>query len=210
MNLFSLPMPKQLPRLEVFSLGNKYADISVLAIWNLFAEVWRNSGLLINPHPEILRQYKWLLNFVSNPINHNSYIINLKTPFMQSILKLSFEFRLHILLALIYTTHTKFLHFSLQRRRIRPLLARHFLPRFHSSTHKRSKRPSLQNLIRNRIPSSLPSLPEPIRTIIPHFRNQLRFRPLHIQPSQPLLQPPIKLNLFDLSLPRRHPREGVG
>jgi len=202
------PWPKPEPRLQVTHLG-KYAYISVLAIWNLFAEVWRHSGLLIDPDPVNLRAYKFLLRYFSNPLHQTySYLVNLKTPFMRSVLKYSFEDRLSILLALIYSNHSKFARSCVQPRRIRPLFTRHFLPRFHSPPHKHSKLPSLQNIIRNRLPS--PSLPEPTRTIIQHFRNQLQFRPRCIQPSQPPLHPPTKLNLFDLTLPRRHPREGVG
>ena len=198
MTLFRRPWPDVEPTLKVYDVGPHMAGVTLAEIWKYFLA----AGLYDDGTPTNAIQFLFLRKITAtNPTF--TYRFNLKSPFSHSILKSSLLAKTFILVSLIHFTvkhppKSSYYH----RRRIRlKLLARHYLPRFHSLTkhHTTFHPPHCQTkltpqnehfLFRLFIPRLFV---KPIRfPKTPSIHNLLRHRPsLSSAPPPPLTTPQI-------------------
>ena len=182
-----------LPQLLVEDVGRPHVRITMAAIWSYFLE----AGMEVDDciHCKFLSSY-------CTTHAHNSFRFDPTSYFGKSILQYPLWYRTGIIINFIYASIWIQKPYFLQKRIRSRLLSPNY--------HKRPHLVSLHNLIRNRIkPHSIP-IPPPPPPIKPLHRHKTFFSLITISPSTPIIfRPPIPLP-YGLSLPRRHPREGVG
>ena len=183
--------PLILPQLKVEDVGWPHLRVQMSDAWTFFLEAGMvDDGCFF---------YRFLSSY-SRTHPYHSLRFNPVSPFGKSILKCPFYYVLYILSIFIATSRRLYKPYFLQRRIIKRLL---------SPKHLKTRTRSLHNLIRNRLKSPSPSSSSHI-SITPSHRHKSSFQLLLIFPTTPLLLRPVILPLRGLSLPRRHPREGVG
>ena len=185
---FELPYSSPFPRLQVEDVGWPHLRVKMSDIWTYFLE-----GGMVD---DGCHHYKFLSSFCQTHA-FNSFRFNPTSPFGKSILKCSFFYRTTVIHALILASlwirHPYFL-----QRRIRPKL----LSTKHSLTSSRK-------LIRFRLKLTTPPHKSTLPSSLP-YRHKSSFQPVLIRPASPLLFRPATILYCELTLPGRHPREGVG
>ena len=186
--LFHIYDSSPVPRLQVESAGGMRLRVKMCDIWAYFLE----AGLVDDGG----RIYTFLSRYCQSHSQH-SFRFNPLSPFGKSILRCSLYNRINIIEAFIIANLWIRKPYYLPRR-IRPQLLCKNRPLI---TH---------NLIRLRL-KQVPTLRQPTPpSSPPPSRHKLSFQPIHILPTTPPLTCPPALLYFGLTLPRRHPREGVG
>ena len=186
-----IPLSNSLPQLKVEDVGWPHLRVQMSNVWIFLPEAGLvNDGCIF---------YSFLYSYCRTHFYH-SLRFNPISPFGKSILKCSFKYVIYILCEFISTSVRLLKPYYLQRRIRKRLLSPNY--------HKKHSTP-LHNLIRNRLKPSLPCTSSHIPPA-PSHRHKSSFQSLIILPSTPLLLRPVTIPTRGLSLPRRHPREGVG
>ena len=187
---FYIPLDTR-PSLKVTDVGKPHLRIQLSDFWAYVLEL----GLV--------EDGDYLYTFLKqHSISHwySSIRFNPSTWFGKFVLQLSLDhflpFAMYAMYHNLWIRHPYFLH-----RRIRPHLLQ---PNFHTIKHK----VSLHNLLRNRLKLSTSSSITPQPTLPQTHKTS--FQPISSSPTTPSLFRPPYHQVHGLSLPRRHPREGVG
>ena len=190
-----IPPPSPLPRLLVEDAGWPHLRVTVSAAWTFFLE----AGLVDDGCPF----YSFLSSYSRT---HAPYSLrfNPTSPFGKSILKCPFYYVIYIISCFIATSVRLRKPYFLQRRIRRRLLSPNYRKKHHAIP--------LHNLIRHRLKPPTPHKPSHISPTLPtpSHRHKTTFQLLLILPTTPLTLRPPTIPTRGLSLPRRHPREGVG
>ena len=186
----SQSFPSPLPGLLVEDVGRPHLRVKICDIWTFFLEV----GVVDDGCP--------LYTFLSRYCHSHAYTsfrFNPSCSFGKAMLKLPLIELLSAISSFIVANIWIQKPYFLQKRIRSCLLS------------KKHRNISLHKLIRFRL-KPIPPLPPP--PVIPSPLNQhshkSSFQPIHITITSPPVFYPPKLLYHGLSLPRRHPREGVG
>ena len=183
---FHIPLHSK-PALKVTDVGKPHLRVQLSDFWEYLLGV----GLVDDGDPLYSLLKKALPAF-----GHYSIRFNPATWFGKFISHLSlYHFLPFTMYVMSYNLWARSLYFL--QRRIRP----------HLLKPKLSKTPLFKTMSSRLKLRSQPTSIPPSNLL--HFHKS-SFQPLHITLSTPMMLRPVMILYFGLSLPRRHPREGVG
>ena len=184
---FLPPHSSSIPRLQVEDVGRPHLRVKMSDIWTYFLE----AGVVDDGNPF----YTFFSSYCQTHA-YNSFRFNPTSPFGKAILKIPFYHRLDVIQSCILASIWLQKPYFLQKRIRHCLLCK-------------PQSPITNNLIRLILkqPTSQPQHTQPIPQT---HRHKSSFQPIHITTSTPLLFRPPMIAHYGLSLPRRHPRAGVG
>ena len=175
------------PKLLVEDVGRPHLRVKMSDLWTYFLE----AGVVNDGNPF----YTFFSSYCQTHA-YNSFRFNPISPFGKTILKIPFHPRLGLIQSCILASIWLQKPYFLQKRIRRSLLCKSLFP-------------ITNNLIRLTLQQSttrsLHTQPIP-----PTHRHKSSFQPIHITIPTPILFRPPTIAHYGLSLPRRHPRAGVG